>query len=58
MPWKKCSVMDERLQFVARRLAGDCPFALGRSLEPIEIVHLIRPQRARTAAGDTLPFSW
>src|ERR1700722_17041689 len=22
MPWKECSVMDERLQFVARRLAG------------------------------------
>jgi hypothetical protein len=21
MPWKKCSVMDEKLQFVARRLA-------------------------------------
>jgi hypothetical protein len=21
MPWKECSVMDERLQFVARRLA-------------------------------------
>jgi hypothetical protein len=23
MPWKECSVMDERLQFVARRLAGE-----------------------------------
>jgi hypothetical protein len=23
MPWKKCSAMDERLQFVARRLAGE-----------------------------------
>jgi hypothetical protein len=23
MPWKECSVMDERLQFVARRLADD-----------------------------------
>ena len=23
MLWKKCSVMDERLQFVARRLAGE-----------------------------------
>src|SRR5215475_6295834 len=23
MPWRKCSVMDERLQFVARRLAGE-----------------------------------
>ncbi len=22
MPWKKCSVMDERLQFVARRRAN------------------------------------
>jgi hypothetical protein len=22
MPWKECSVMDERLQFVARRLEG------------------------------------
>src|ERR1700687_5491916 len=23
MPWKECSVMDERLQFVARRLGGE-----------------------------------
>src|SRR5712691_6724011 len=23
MPWKECSVMDERLQFVARRLDGE-----------------------------------
>jgi hypothetical protein len=23
MPWKECSVMDEGLQFVARRLAGE-----------------------------------
>jgi transposase len=23
MPWKECSVMDERLQFVARRRAGE-----------------------------------
>jgi hypothetical protein len=23
MPWKECSVMDERVKFVARRLAGE-----------------------------------
>jgi hypothetical protein len=23
MPWKECSVMDERMQFVARRLTGE-----------------------------------
>ena len=23
MPWRECSLMDERLQFVARRLAGE-----------------------------------
>jgi hypothetical protein len=23
MPWKECSAMDERMQFVARRLAGE-----------------------------------
>src|SRR4249920_3528694 len=23
MPWRECSVMDERMQFVARRLAGE-----------------------------------
>ena len=23
MPWKECSVMDERLRFVARRLVGE-----------------------------------
>src|SRR6201981_4036893 len=30
MPWKECSVMDERLQFVARRLAGEPMAALWR----------------------------
>src|SRR5712692_7363475 len=28
MPWKECSVMDERLQFVARRVDGPKPTAL------------------------------
>jgi putative transposase len=28
MPWRKCSVMDERLQFVVRRLAGEPMAAL------------------------------
>jgi hypothetical protein len=23
MPWRECSVMDERMQFLARRLAGE-----------------------------------
>jgi hypothetical protein len=23
MPWKECSAMDERMQFVSRRLAGE-----------------------------------
>jgi len=27
MPWKECSVMDERMQFVARRLAGEAIFS-------------------------------
>jgi hypothetical protein len=31
MPWKECSVMDERLQFVARRLAGE-PMSRGFAL--------------------------
>src|SRR5260370_10316999 len=30
MRWKKCSVMDERLQFVARRLAGEAMAELCR----------------------------
>jgi len=30
MPWKECSVMDERLQFVARRLAGEAMSELRR----------------------------
>src|ERR1700674_2415971 len=30
MPWKECSVMDERLQFVARRLAGEAMTELCR----------------------------
>jgi hypothetical protein len=30
MPWKECSVMDERLQFVARRLAGEATAELCR----------------------------
>jgi hypothetical protein len=29
MPWKECSVMGERLQFVARRLAGEGMAELG-----------------------------
>ena len=30
MPWRECSVMDERMQFVARRLAGEPMAALCR----------------------------
>jgi hypothetical protein len=30
MPWKECSVMDERLQFVTRRLAGEAMSELCR----------------------------
>ena len=30
MPWKECSVMDERMQFVARRLAGEAMAELCR----------------------------
>jgi putative transposase len=30
MPWKECSVMDERLQFVGRRLAGEAMAELCR----------------------------
>lgn len=30
MPWKECSVMDERVQFVARRLDGEPMVALCR----------------------------
>src|SRR3989454_1652761 len=33
MPWKECSVMDERLQFVARRLAGEPMADLCREFE-------------------------
>ena len=32
MPWKECSVMDECLQFVARRLAGEPMSELCRHL--------------------------
>ena len=30
MPWRECSVVDERLQFVARRLAGESMVELCR----------------------------
>jgi len=30
MPWRECSVMDERMQFVARRLAGEAMAELCR----------------------------
>ena len=30
MPWKECSVMDERMQFVARRLDGETMVELCR----------------------------
>jgi hypothetical protein len=32
MPWRECSVMDERLQFVALRLAGESMAELCREL--------------------------
>jgi hypothetical protein len=40
MPWKECSVMDERVKFVARRLAGEAmadlcrEFGISRSARP------------------------
>ena len=30
MPWRECSVMDERMQFVARRLADEAMAELCR----------------------------
>ncbi len=36
MPWRECSVMDERLQFVARRLAGEPMAELAESLGFLE----------------------
>ena len=33
MPWRECSVMDERMQFVARRLAGEPMAELCREFE-------------------------
>ena len=30
MPWKECSALDERMQFVARRLAGEAMAELCR----------------------------
>ena len=33
MPWTECSVMDERLKFVARRLAGEPMAELCREFE-------------------------
>ena len=30
MPWKECSVMDERIQFVSRRIAGESMVELCR----------------------------
>src|SRR5580765_7542051 len=40
MPWKECSVMDDRLQFVARRLAGDAMAELWREArsKPVKMV--------------------
>jgi hypothetical protein len=47
MPWRECSVMDERMRFVARRLAG----------EPIlrDVVHACpRGSRPNRAIGGSL----
>jgi hypothetical protein len=33
MPWKECSVMDERMQFVARRRASEAMAELCREFE-------------------------
>jgi hypothetical protein len=36
MPWKECSVMNEKLQFVARRLAGEA--MAGGLASPVKLV--------------------
>ena len=40
MPWKECSVMDERLQWVARRLAGEPPTLINSARRPVNHVGL------------------
>jgi len=46
MPWKECSVMDERMQFVARRLAGEAM---------AELCRLTSNSRLRTVLARLLP---
>jgi putative transposase len=45
MPWQECSAMDERLQFVARRLAG------GGTLQGVRHFAQDRLQDLRSLSG-------
>ena len=46
MPWRECSVMDERVQFVGRRLAGEAMAELCR-----EVGISLRPEVVTYVAG-------
>ena len=46
MPWKECSVMDERLRFVAQLLDGEAMSEVCRTFGPLR---QIGPTRQKTA---------
>ncbi len=47
MPWKECSVMDERLQFVAHRLAGEAMLFFPWSESALEAYLVLRIEQSR-----------
>ena len=50
MPWKESSVMDERLQFVARRLAGE--LASGPQVTVRSVTHAAGPDRLQMVGAE------
>ena len=55
MPWKESSLMDERLQFVARRLAGEAMGELREGFATGADLALAMPANSPSRPGTTSP---
>jgi hypothetical protein len=54
MPWKECSVVEERLRFVARLLNGEAMTELFEQ-KPAPVKHLLCPQPRHPQRAKTVP---
>ena len=65
MPWKECSVMDERLRFVEKLLDGESMTDVCRELgiSPVRLREIGHPgvgirRRGRSSASGRAPSRW